>query len=1037
MKKLTKILGILLSVVTVASMFVIAAPAAAATTPQAWNTYSTPSATGMVLNTTITAGGPMDQATDGAIYLYVNDGGTFKIIKSTNNGRTWAVSGVVGQPTAAVVALVCSPSEANVVFYATATMLYKSTDSGATFSSVLSVSAPGAITCLDVAKWSGRYIAVVGTNGAGAVTGGVYYWDESLPFNNLNPVGTDAFNSWSVSADVVLAVKMAATFGTDRAVVAVGVDTTLFTTEIRVNVNGGAWGATVADVTPWGTTAPATAADIAFPSDFNAVTNPIYFVSVADPNAGEGAIYRIIGNTPTIIDPAITWTNLDVSGAFNTGNATILAGSSTGAIAKSVNAGFSWVAPAPTMVATPAVNALVMLDNNYATNGYAYVLNVGAADGAFNVSTNYAVNFAQWSLINEVISNFAGTGMVDLAIADNGDMFLITTDGTNNSIWRQLNSAGTPWERVLLSATRYDMIRVAADYATSGAIFTCVNGSAAAIMQSNNSGLTFAAMLSAPGSITAPANNVLSLVALSASKVVVGSAAGIITTNTSAFWWTESSPFGAGFNVTDIEMAGSDLIAVATNAATLVEVAKSTDNGATWTLLMVPGTTTTVASIGVNAAAAFVAPASDYATTGNIFVSSSAAGLYRYPSTATAAVTGWLKVDGTNAVAGSTGLVTTVGAGNAAEGNGMVYVADTAAAGRVTRVRGTATAAEWITSAPNMTALALRGLYTGTNTAGNANVYTFGQDATAGSALYYYNDTLNNAGTGVTASNLATNVLGVSSSTVTWDAKANATTYTVAVNTVQQNSLYTAATAGTVSINAGVAGANAVVATTSVAVTGMAPGITYYVSVWANVAGAGVAPAATVSSFMFGTSFSTPLEVPVYTAHLSPAHGSTNVPVDTNFAWDAVTGATGYEFQIAEGTGIPAGTATTSLTVNFTKLDENLDFNTTYTWRVRAVMTGGTPSDWVTSVFTTAAEVLPVVTVEPAPTIPDIVITQPNPVTITQGSPVTPVITFPDITLTVPEDTTGTPAYIWIIVAIGALLTVAVVILIIRTRRVV
>jgi hypothetical protein len=41
-------------------------------------------------------------------------------------------------------------------------------------------------------------------------------------------------------------------------------------------------------------------------------------------------------------------------------------------------------------------------------------------------------------------------------------------------------------------------------------------------------------------------------------------------------------------------------------------------------------------------------------------------------------------------------------------------------------------------------------------------------------------------------------------------------------------------------------------------------------------------------------------------------------------------------------------------------------------------------------------------------------------------------------TLVLPvEDDPGTPVYIWVIVAIGAILTIAVIVLIIRTRRVV
>ena len=85
--KIAKILGVVLTVVTIASVFVGVTPAAAAT--QAWDKVTTPSTTGMVLNTTITAGGPLVQGFDGTLYTYVNDGGTFKIIKSTNSGRTW------------------------------------------------------------------------------------------------------------------------------------------------------------------------------------------------------------------------------------------------------------------------------------------------------------------------------------------------------------------------------------------------------------------------------------------------------------------------------------------------------------------------------------------------------------------------------------------------------------------------------------------------------------------------------------------------------------------------------------------------------------------------------------------------------------------------------------------------------------------------------------------------------------------------------------------------------------------------------------
>jgi hypothetical protein len=98
------------------------------------------------------------------------------------------------------------------------------------------------------------------------------------------------------------------------------------------------------------------------------------------------------------------------------------------------------------------------------------------------------------------------------------------------------------------------------------------------------------------------------------------------------------------------------------------------------------------------------------------------------------------------------------------------------------------------------------------------------------------------------------------------------------------------------------------------------------------------------------------------------------------------------------------------------------------------------------------AEGIPPVTVEPPPT-PTITVSVPPPVVTTQPAP-TITVEPPDVIVTVPQPTTTvvtvtqappivnipedeTPVYIWVIVAIGALLTIAVIVLIVRTRRVV
>jgi hypothetical protein len=238
----------------------------------------------------------------------------------------------------------------------------------------------------------------------------------------------------------------------------------------------------------------------------------------------------------------------------------------------------------------------------------------------------------------------------------------------------------------------------------------------------------------------------------------------------------------------------------------------------------------------------------------------------------------------------------------------------------------------------------------------------------------------------------------------------------------------------------------------------MTPGTLYYVSVWAlcdnTVTYTSPLP---ITSFMYAgtSSFTTPLAYPTTPMNLVPALGATNVPVQPNFAWAAVTGATAYTLDITTATdvnfaspiyhnaAIPNVVGQPTVTWNYT--GAALANNTSYIWRVKAT---GSTSAWVLGNFTTIPAVVPPVTVTNPPAItltqaaanpvPTIILSQQPAVTVTVGSPVTPVITFPGLTVTqLPAETPPTPAYIWIIVGVGALLTLAVIILIIRTRRVV
>jgi hypothetical protein len=163
-------------------------------------------------------------------------------------------------------------------------------------------------------------------------------------------------------------------------------------------------------------------------------------------------------------------------------------------------------------------------------------------------------------------------------------------------------------------------------------------------------------------------------------------------------------------------------------------------------------------------------------------------------------------------------------------------------------------------------------------------------------------------------------------------------------------------------------------------------------------------------------------------ASLVPAQAAENIRITmTSFTWGAVAGATGYNFELApylassEDPFIPAFILVTeeNLETNGVILiNVDLDYSKTYAWRVQAVR-GTEEGAWVTSFFTTAAEP------EEVPDPIEIVIPEPTPT--------------PEIIVEVPEWTEiqVIPDYLlWVVVAVGAILVIAVIVLIVRTRRV-
>jgi hypothetical protein len=163
----------------------------------------------------------------------------------------------------------------------------------------------------------------------------------------------------------------------------------------------------------------------------------------------------------------------------------------------------------------------------------------------------------------------------------------------------------------------------------------------------------------------------------------------------------------------------------------------------------------------------------------------------------------------------------------------------------------------------------------------------------------------------------------------------------------------------------------------------------------------------------------------------TPAVGASGVSLTPTLTWADYEGAVGYEIQVAEDNTFAILDFSHTVDKAFYQVAEGeaLAYSTTYYWRVRAVT--GPPvldaagrirsvpvGEWTDGVFTTMA-----MPVEPEP-----------PVVIEPYEPPT-IVVEPEVII--PETTQVIPPYLlWIIIGIGAVLVIALIVLIIRTRRV-
>jgi hypothetical protein len=198
----------------------------------------------------------------------------------------------------------------------------------------------------------------------------------------------------------------------------------------------------------------------------------------------------------------------------------------------------------------------------------------------------------------------------------------------------------------------------------------------------------------------------------------------------------------------------------------------------------------------------------------------------------------------------------------------------------------------------------------------------------------------------------------------------------------------------------------------------LTPGNTYYWAVQASQ------PLTSGLSSMPGLSFTLEAGVAVAPTIGSPTNGASNVSGTPAFSWSPVAGATMYEFQLSVGTTFTETLYSGTMPETGIRPPVELDPGVTYFWRVRSVEP--VVGDWSTIANFTVA----VPAEEPPP--PVEIVQQPAPVIEIPAPEPAPIINIP----AAPEQPAPTAqGYIWAIIIIGAILVIALVVLIVRTRR--
>lgn len=912
----------------------------AADTASRWTEINLPKA-GAAGNWALASGSDVQRivmAADGTLYAYVS-GLSSTLLKSTDGGIKWIAPGQISHT---IKDIAVSPYDSNLLYCATTASVYRSADGGKSFVQLPVPGGAGAghkeITSVASAWFNGNIICAGTRDTDSGEWGGVYTFDESKTIPDWEDAGIGSFD--------VYRVAFSPGYATDQQIIAAATDETESFVFNKIGTSG--WNAFfgAASLKRDNAGVPASvilgeSATMAFPDDYIAgsgqAENALYIG--IDTGTGQGDVFKV-----TLMDTPLPSVAQDmnvsgIAGSLDIASLTVRGESGAVSLAAgaaddtriytSIDDGINWLKSQK----APAGNGItgVLFAPDFFTTATMYAAAAGPGS-AFSISRDMGMTWNQCSLVDTNI-----TGLVDMECSPeyslDNTLFLLTSgNGPERCLWRTVNG-GVSWERILSirhpAVDSLNYIGLAPAYgADCHTLFvTGASGIGSAIWSSDDNGQSFRLRITHDRA-TGASFEIDAWAILDENTLIIGSYNGVngmvYQTSNRGFTYSDGVPVG---NVSISTLAVSpdylnDKTLLAGNSAGAVF--RSTDGGVSFSPLPTDGTQ----------------PPSP----GNIRISfdplyrenhiiylcgdSADAGFYRLRAEEN---TGWENIDDT------------LPSGAYMESlfvseNGVLYGANANAGGGMERCLNPAardprfdTAAAGLV--PGATLLDI-------DAAGNR---IFALDTT-NLKLMAYHDTLagpviqelpvNTAsGTGSLSNHTIKNI------TIDWQAMTGAASYEWQCSDIADFSSIPVNFQGTVTAS-------------SVHLPELEPATIYYWRV--RVKTPVLSPWSAI--WYFTTSLDTELAA---LKPESPPPGAGGVPLRPVFQWAAVTGASSYELLVATDTGFTHAVVIKindyALTSNAWECDVNLDYNTTYYWRVRA-MTDNTRSAWSsTGVFTTLA----------------------------------------------------------------------------------